>query len=71
MLSSRVASAVFRGGRECDRAGGGEALDLGRRHADLAEDLGGVLAEQWRGPADRRPAWRRRAPGKVSIRAVP
>src|SRR2546427_11004062 len=39
---------------ERDRAGGDEALDVGRRDADLAEDLGRVLAEQRRGPADGR-----------------
>src|SRR5207244_5844525 len=52
---------------ERDRAGGDEALDVGRRDADLAEDLGRVLAEQRRGPAD----GRGRAggpPGKVGDR---
>src|SRR6266566_5737020 len=39
---------------ERDRAGGDEALDVGRRDADLAEDLGRVLAEQRRGAADGR-----------------
>src|SRR5205809_5980959 len=37
---------------ERDRAGGDEGLDVGRRDADLAEDLGRVLAEQRRGAAD-------------------
>src|SRR5438093_9107516 len=55
---------------ERDRAGGDEALDVGRRDADLAEDLGRVLAEQRRGRRIAAGVAEART-GKLSIRAVP
>src|SRR5262245_45497572 len=50
-LVSRLTSV--RGGRERDRPGRLQTVELGGRHAQLTEDLRGVLPEQRRRPTDR------------------